>query len=97
MAGTGRLVHFLKKIRPYNIVKGLRYLKHFGPKEFLVRLQERMEPEDIPYGPWYEHYRPSKEELARQEKRNCRQGTLFMWVPWMPGAPRFIPPAMTRS
>ncbi len=80
MAGTGRLVHFLKKIRPYNIVKGLRYLKHFGPKEFLVRLQERMEPEDIPYGPWYEHYRPSKEELARQEKRNWKEKTLFSIV-----------------
>ena len=80
MAGAGRLVYYLKKIRPYNIVKGLRYLKHFGLKEFLIRLQERMEPEDIPYGPWYEHYRPSKEELERQEKRNWKKKTLFSVV-----------------
>ena len=39
---------FLKKLKPYNIQKGLRYLKHFGLKEFLVRLSERMEPEEVP-------------------------------------------------
>ena len=28
--------NFLKKLNPYNIQKGLRYLKHFGVKEFFV-------------------------------------------------------------
>lgn len=58
-----------KKITPYMIKKGLRYLKHFGLKAFLVRLQERMEPEEVPYGPWYEAYRPSEKELEKQRSR----------------------------
>ena len=41
----------MRKITPYNILKGIRYLKHFGPKEFMIRLRERMEPEEVPYGP----------------------------------------------
>ena len=35
----------VRKLKPYNIVKGVRYLRHFGWKEFLTRLSERMEPE----------------------------------------------------
>lgn len=61
----GRL---LKKLSPYTVQKGFRYLKHYGWKEFWIRLQERFEPEEIPYGPWYEAYRPTEEELARQKK-----------------------------
>ena len=39
-------LRFIRKLKPYNIQKGLRYLKHYGPKEFLIRLSERMEPEE---------------------------------------------------
>lgn len=59
----------LKKLSPYTIQKGLRYLKHYGPKEFWVRLHERFEPEEIPYGPWYEAYVPTEEELKKQAKK----------------------------
>ncbi len=65
----GRL---LKKLSPYTIQKGLRYLKHYGPKEFWARLGERFEPEEIPYGPWYEKYRPKAEELERQRKKRWK-------------------------
>ena len=41
-------LRFIRKLKPYNIQKGLRYLKHYGPKEFLIRLSERMEPEEVP-------------------------------------------------
>lgn len=58
-----------KKITPYLIKKGFRYLKHFGLKAFLIRLQERMEPEEVPYGPWYESYKPSEKELESQRKK----------------------------
>lgn len=58
-----------KKITPYMIKKGLRYLKHFGFREFMIRLRERMEPEEVPYGPWYEAYRPSEKELEKQRRR----------------------------
>ena len=37
-----------------------------------MRLGERFEPEEVPYGPWYEKYRPSKEELARQKKKRWK-------------------------
>ncbi len=60
----------LKKLSPYTIQKGLRYLKHYGLKEFWVRLSERFEPEEIPYGPWYEQYIPGKEELELQKSRH---------------------------
>ena len=51
------------------IKKGLRYLKHFGFKEFWIRFRERMEPEEVPYGPWYESYRPTEKELEKQRKK----------------------------
>ena len=60
--------NYLKKLSPYMVLKGIRYLRHFGLKEFLIRLQERMEPEEVPYGPWYENYRPTPEELEKQRK-----------------------------
>lgn len=65
----GEYEHMAKKVTPYLIKKGFRYLKHFGLKAFWVRLQERMEPEEVPYGPWYESYKPSEQELERQRKK----------------------------
>lgn len=65
----GRLI---KKISPYSIRKGLLYLRHYGPKEFFVRLGERFEPEEIPYGIWYEAYRPTDGELARQRNKRWK-------------------------
>ncbi len=66
----GKALNFLKKLNPYNIQKGVRYLRHFGVKEFFVRLSDRLEPEEVPYGPWFEAHRAGGEELARQ--RACR-------------------------
>lgn len=59
---------FLKKLSPYMIQKGFRYLKHYGWKEFWIRLHERFEPEEVPYGPWYEAYRLKEEVLEKQRK-----------------------------
>ncbi|MDD2958066.1 MAG: glycosyltransferase family 2 protein [Lachnospiraceae bacterium] len=73
-------IHYIKKLQPYNIVKGVRYLKHFGPKEFMVRLTERMEPEEVPYGPWYEKYRIKEDELAKQRERKWKQKTVISIV-----------------
>lgn len=42
---SNKVTGFVKKLTPYNIQKGIRYLKHFGVKEFLVRLSDRLEPE----------------------------------------------------
>ena len=60
----------IKKIRPYTIKKGMLYLKHYGPKEFLIRLKERTEPEEVPYGPWYEKHAADAETLARQAAKS---------------------------
>ena len=59
----GRLI---KKISPYTIKKGVLYLRHYGPKEFWIRLHERFEPEEVPYGPWYEAYVPDAQTLEKQ-------------------------------
>lgn len=64
-----QMIRLIKKLQPYNIVKGFRYLRHFGFREFFVKLSERMEPEEVPYGPWYERYRAGEPELSRQRKR----------------------------
>ena len=66
----GRL---FKKLSPYTIQKGLRYLKHYGLKEFWVRLNERFEPEEIPYEGWYQEYVPTQKELERQKKRKWQK------------------------
>lgn len=46
-----------QKITVQKVVKGFRYLKHYGWKEFIIRLQEKMEAENVPYEPWYENIR----------------------------------------
>ena len=57
------------KITPYRIKKGFRYLRHYGPKAFWNRLRDKMEPEDVPYGPWFERYKASEETLMQQKKQ----------------------------
>lgn len=58
-----------RKLSPYTIRKGFRYMKHYGPKEFWIRLHERFEPEEVPYGPWYQAYIPTEETLETQRKQ----------------------------
>lgn len=57
------------KITPYRIMKGFKYLKHYGPKAFWARLLDRMEPEEVPYEPWFEHFKAGNEELQKQRKQ----------------------------
>lgn len=72
----------LKKLNPYTIRKGLRYMKHYGPKEFWIRLHERFEPEEVPYGPWYEAYVPDEAELEKQRRhRFSREPLISVAVP----------------
>ena len=73
-------LNYLKKIRPYNIQKGFRYLKHYGLREFLVRLSERMEPEEVPYGPWFEKHKASREQLEKQRARKWDRTPLLSIV-----------------
>ena len=58
----------LKKLRPYYVRKAFRYLRHYGPKDFLIRVRERLSPEEVPYGPWYEAHRAKDSDLEAQRK-----------------------------
>lgn len=77
---AGKVLHYLKKIKPYNIQKGFRYLKHYGLKEFWIRLCERMEPEEVPYGPWYEKHKVSESELEKQRQKIWKETPIFSIV-----------------
>ncbi|MBQ9064639.1 MAG: glycosyltransferase family 2 protein [Blautia sp.] len=67
----GRLIG---RLSPYTVKKGLLYLKHYGPKEFFIRLQERFEPEEVPYDKWYPAYRPDEAALKRQRRTKIKNG-----------------------
>lgn len=70
------------KVTPQNIRKGFRYLKHYGIKDFWIKLRERMEPEEVLYASWWEKHKPSAEELERQrkEQKNWKQRPLISIV-----------------
>ena len=65
----------IKKLSPYNIKKGLLYLKHFGPREFWVRFTERFQTDDVDYEEWYRNHQAAAEELERQK------GETFAYMP----------------
>ena len=70
----------MQKITPYKIKKAFLYLKHFGPREFMNHLFERLEPEDVPYDGWFRSHSPSREELEKQRKSKIKEGPLFSLV-----------------
>ena len=76
-AGRFQWGRMLKKLSPYTIQKGFRYLKHYGPKEFWIRLHERFEPEEVPYGPWYEAYVPDEAALEKQRHHHFEYSPLI--------------------
>lgn len=58
------------KISTENIYKGIRYLKHYGFKEFLIRLKEKQEEsQDVVYTEWFEKHRITNEELLAQKNK----------------------------
>ena len=54
------------KMSLYRVKKGFVYLRYFGPKEFLIRLKERIRIQKIDYEKWYENHRRTEEELESQ-------------------------------
>ena len=58
----------LRKLKPYYVRKAFRYLKHYGPKDFLIRVHERLAPEQVPYGPWFEAHRTPQDILDRERE-----------------------------
>lgn len=75
-------IKILKKISPYNIKKGILYLRHFGIKEFWIRLTERFQADDVDYEAWYRNHKPSEQELERQRKEMFKyQPVISILVP----------------
>lgn len=57
------------KISIENIRKGIRYLKHYGFQEFLIRLSEKNEEsKEVSYMEWFQRHRISREELEKQKR-----------------------------
>ncbi|MCR5294303.1 MAG: glycosyltransferase family 2 protein [Lachnospiraceae bacterium] len=69
----------MQMITPYKIKKAALYFMHFGPKEFMNHLLDRLEPEDIPYNSWFEAHKASESELLRQRKA-ALSGPVFSLV-----------------
>lgn len=78
----------LQKLKPYYIRKAFRYLKHYGPRDFLIRVRERLAPEDVPYGPWFEAHSAGEEQLE-QFRETFRREYGFGTVKRVPDEPLF--------
>ena len=68
-----KLLQMAKRLTPYNLKKGFLYLKHYGPKEFWVRLTERMEEQTVDYAKWREGDFLTDKERQDQKKRKWKQ------------------------
>lgn len=60
------------KINRYQMQKAARYLKHYGLKEFFIRLAEKNEPEHVPYERVYKKQMTGALELRRQRRESDR-------------------------
>ena len=58
----------ITSISPAYIKKGYRYLKRHGMKQFLIRLTERFQQEDIDYETWFGLNKATEKELQEQRK-----------------------------
>lgn len=70
----------LKKVSSYNIKKGILYLRHYGPKEFWVKLTERFQADDVDYEQWYENHKALPEELEKQKNEKWKRKPLISIV-----------------
>lgn len=70
----------VKSISPAYIKKGYRYLKRHGMKQFLIRLTERFQQQDIDYETWFRLNRASEKELAEQREHPLQKQPLISVV-----------------
>lgn len=54
------------KITPKKLYKAVRYLKRNGMTEFMIHVREKLEPEEVPYGPWFDRHKVTSQELQTQ-------------------------------
>lgn len=70
----------ITSISPAYIKKGYRYLKRHGMKQFLIRLTERFQQEDIDYETWFGLNKATEKELQEQRKNPLEHGPLISIV-----------------
>ena len=70
----------ITSISPAYIKKGYRYLKRHGMKQFLIRLTERFQQEDIDYETWFGLNKATEKELQEQRKNQPENGPLISIV-----------------
>ena len=70
----------ITSISPAYIKKGCRYLKRHGMKQFLIRLTERFQQEDIDYETWFGLNKATEKELQEQRKNPPEHGPLISIV-----------------
>lgn len=58
-----------RRLSPYSIIKGLKVLKEYGPRQFLFTMKERFRREEIPYEIWLKKHLPTEEELIEQSHK----------------------------
>lgn len=75
-----QFIKIIKKMTPHNIIKGLKYLKHYGLKDFFIRLSERFEPEEYPYEMWYQNYCAKENDIKKQQKYKFKNNYLISIV-----------------
>lgn len=68
------------KLSVYKLKKAWRYLRHFGWKEFWNHVKDRLEPEEVPYDPWYRAHCADEKTLEYQRKHNPANGPLISVV-----------------
>ena len=72
----------IRRMTPYNIKKGILYLRHFGLRGFAVKLTERLEEGDVDYQEWLKKRALTEEERKRQRQRDwSRPVTVSVIVP----------------
>ena len=70
----------ITSISPAYIKKGYRYLKRHGMKQFLIRLTERFQQEDIDYETWFGLNKATEKELQEQRKNPPEHGPIISIV-----------------
>ena len=70
----------ITSISPAYIKKGYRYLKRHGMKQFLIRLTERFQQEDIDYETWFGLNKATEKDLQKQRKNQPEHGPLISIV-----------------
>jgi GT2 family glycosyltransferase len=59
----------MEKMNFYKLQKGLKYLKHYGIKDFIIKLEERQSADPEAYERWYEEHRVSEIDLKKQREQ----------------------------